>query len=75
MHSAPTFAGDTVYARSEILDRMTLAGEPSVGALRVRTVATKDLPCRDFLLKTSDGKYESGAVLDFDYSVLMPRRV
>lgn len=74
-HSAPTFAGDTVYAWSQILDKTTLAGQPSVGALRVRTVATRDLPCHAFPLKTSDGKYESGVVLDFDYSVLMPRRV
>ncbi len=73
-HSAPTFAGDTVYAWSEILDKLTLAGHPGVGALRVRTVATKDRPCHDFPYKMTDGKYEPEVVLDFDYTVLMPRR-
>ena len=73
-HCAPTFAGDTVYAWSEILDKPTLPGNPGIGALRVRTVATKDLPCHEFPYRTPDGKYEPGVVLDFDYTVLMPRK-
>jgi 2-methylfumaryl-CoA hydratase len=73
-HAAPTFAGDTVYAWSEILDRAPLPGRDDVGALRVRTVATKDRSCRDFPYRTPDGKYEPGVVLDVDYTVLMPRR-
>jgi len=73
-HSAPTFAGDTIYAWSEILDKLALDGHPDVGALRVRTVATKDRNCRDFPYNAEDGKYETGVVLDFDYTVLMPRR-
>ena len=71
---APTFAGDTVYAWSEILDTIELTGAPGVGALRVRTVATNDRSCHDFPYKTADSKYEQGVVLDFDYTVLMPRR-
>jgi 2-methylfumaryl-CoA hydratase len=73
-HTAPTFAGDTVYAWSEVLDRMTFDEHPDVGALRVRTVATKDRPCHDFPYRLPDGKYEPAVVLDFDYTVLMPRR-
>jgi 2-methylfumaryl-CoA hydratase len=45
-----------------------------VAALRLRTVATKDLPCADFPYKGEDGKYLPNVVLDFDYTVLMPRR-
>ena len=41
-HVAPTFAGDTVYAWSEVLDKMPLPGRSDLGALRLRTVATKD---------------------------------
>ena len=41
-HTAPTFAGDTVYAWSEVLDKAALPGRDDVGALRLRTVATKD---------------------------------
>jgi len=74
-HTAPTFAGDTVYAWSEILDRMSLEGRADVGALRVRTVATKDRPCHDHPYRSTDGKYDPEVVLDFDYTVLMPRRV
>ena len=39
-HTAPAFAGDTVYAWSEVLDKAETSA-PSVGALRLRLVATK----------------------------------
>lgn len=73
-HTAPSFAGDTIYAWSEVLDKMALANQPTVGALRVRTVAVKDRACHDFPYRSDDGKYESDVVLDFDYTVLMPKR-
>ena len=73
-HSNPTFAGDTVYAWSEVLDRMELPGRTDLGALRVRTVATKDLACADFPYRGEDGTYLPQVVLDLDYTVLMPRR-
>ena len=73
-HANPTFAGDTVYAWSEILAKMPLPGRSDFGALRVRTVATRDQPCTDFPLQGADGKVDPAVVLDFDYTVLMPRR-
>ncbi|HMT32563.1 MAG TPA: MaoC family dehydratase [Dermatophilaceae bacterium] len=73
-HANPTFAGHTVYAWSEVLDRMELPGRSDVGALRLRTVATKDRACADFPLRGEDGKYLPEVVLDLDYTVLMPRR-
>ncbi len=73
-HANPTFAGDTVYAWSEVLERIELPGRSDVGALRLRTVATKDLAGADFPYKDADGKYLPGVVLDLDYTVLMPRR-
>lgn len=73
-HANPTFAGDTVYAWSQVLDRIELPGRTDVGALRLRTVATKDLPCADFPYQGEDGKYLPQVVLDLDYTVLMPRR-
>ena len=72
-HVAPTFAGDTIYAWSEILDRQPVPGRDDLGALRVRTVATKDKACTDFPGTDDDGKYDAAVVLDFDYWVLMPR--
>jgi 2-methylfumaryl-CoA hydratase len=73
-HTNPTFAGDTVYAWSEILDKMTLPGHAKFAALRVRTVAAKDRPCQDFPYQDAEGNYDPSVVLDFDYTVLMPRR-
>ena len=73
-HTNPTFAGDTVYAWSEILDKMTLPDRADIGALRLRTVATKNRSCQDFPYQDAEGKYGSSVVLDFDYTVLMPRR-
>ncbi len=72
-HSNPAFAGDTVYAWSEILDKMELPGRSDIGALRVRTVATKDRHCHDFPYQDAEGKYDPSVLLDFDYTVLMPR--
>ena len=43
-----------------------------VGALRLRTIATKDHPCADFPLK-QDGADHPAVILDLDYWVLMPR--
>ena len=73
-HSNPSFAGDTIYAWSEVLDRMELPGRSDLGALRLRTVATKDLACADFPYRDGEGKYLPGVVLDLDYTVLIPRR-
>lgn len=73
-HSNPTFAGDTVYAWSEVLERIEVPDRTDVGALRIRTVATKDLPCGDYPYKGEDGKYLPNVVLDFDYTVLIPRK-
>ncbi|MEM7188679.1 MAG: MaoC family dehydratase [Pseudomonadota bacterium] len=72
-HTAPCFAGDTVHAWSEVLDKAETA-EPSVGALRLRLVAVKNRTGEGFPLRGDDGKYANGVVLDFDYWVLMPRQ-
>jgi 2-methylfumaryl-CoA hydratase len=71
-HVAPLFAGMTVFAWSEVLAKADLPGRHDVGALRLRTVATKDRPCPDFPLKV-DGGDDPAVLLDLDYWVLMPR--
>ena len=38
-----------------------------VGALRLRLVATKNLPCGEFPDKNADGQYPENVILDFDY--------
>ena len=73
-HTNPTFAGDTIYAWSEVLDRQPLEERRDVGALRLRTVAVKDRACADFPYQDAAGAYDPAVVLDFDYTVLIPRR-
>ncbi len=73
-HTAPSFGGDTIYAWSEILGKSEISGRDDIGALRVRTVACKDQSCEAFPDKGEDGKYAPSVVLDFDYTVLMPRK-
>ncbi len=72
-HANPVFAGDTIYAWSEILDRADLPGHPDLGALRIRLVALKDCPARDFPLRDTGGSYRPEVVLDFDYWGILPR--
>jgi 2-methylfumaryl-CoA hydratase len=73
-HTAPTFAGDTIYAWSEILETADLPGNPDAGALRVRTLATKDASCENFPDKDEDGKRSPAVVLDLDYWVILPKK-
>jgi 2-methylfumaryl-CoA hydratase len=73
-HVAPAFAGDTVYAWTEVLGKMELPGRRDIGALRLRTVAAKDTPCSGYPDKGEDGKYDAAVLLDFDYTVVMPKR-
>ncbi len=73
-HTAPSFAGDTIYAWSEVLEKIAVPGRDDLGALRLRTVAAKDRTCADFPYKDDAGAYDPAVVLDLDYTVLMPRR-
>ncbi|WP_299011003.1 MaoC family dehydratase [uncultured Caulobacter sp.] len=70
-HVNPFFAGGTVFAWSEVLDKADLG---SVGALRLRLVATKDAPCAEFPDKGAEGVYDSAVILDFDYWAAVPKR-
>ena len=67
-HANPCFAGDTVRAWSEVLDKAETSA-PGVGAVRLRLVATKG---EAFALKGEDGKYLPDVLLDLDYWALMP---
>jgi 2-methylfumaryl-CoA hydratase len=67
-HANPCFAGDTVRAWSEVLDRAETSA-PGVGALRLRLVATTG---KAGDLRGSDGKYLPEVLLDLDYWALIP---
>ncbi|MEZ5922877.1 MAG: MaoC family dehydratase [Hyphomicrobiaceae bacterium] len=72
-HVAPTFAGDTLYAWSEIIETAAVRDRTDIGALRIRTYALKDRPASDFPGRKDDGSYEAGVVLDLDYWAIIPR--
>jgi len=71
-HVAPLFAGCTIFGWSEVLAATELPGREDVGALRLRTIATKDRSCADYPLKSGDD-YDPAVILDLDYWVLLPR--
>ncbi|MEL6582453.1 MAG: MaoC family dehydratase [Pseudomonadota bacterium] len=68
-HVNPCFAGTTVRAWSEVLDKAE-TDHPGVGAVRLRLVATSDSAAGE--LRGEDGKYLDHILLDLDYWVLMP---
>ncbi|HXV25324.1 MAG TPA: MaoC family dehydratase [Alphaproteobacteria bacterium] len=70
-HVAPCFAGDTVYAWSEVLETADLG--PHAGALRLRTVAVKNRFSAEFPDRNPDGAYDPSVILDLDYWALMPK--
>jgi 2-methylfumaryl-CoA hydratase len=73
-HVNPCFAGNTVYAWTLVQERQEIPGRSDLGALRLRTVATKDRACGDFPYQDAAGAYDPAVLLDFDYTVLIPRR-
>ena len=78
-HTNPSFAGDTIYAWTDIKDKFTLARD-DVGALRLNLIAVKNLnPLEEEIsvrVNRPDGKnaYHKNIVLDLDYTVLIPRK-
>ncbi len=71
-HVAPLFAGATVFAWSKVLDVAAVPGRDDVGALRILTRATRDIPCTDH--PVVDGTPDTpGVILELDYWVLMVR--
>lgn len=79
-HANPTFAGDTLYAFTDVLGTAEIPGRTDCGALRLRLVAVKnqDPETEPVEIKIADGKggekYNPCVVLDLDYYSLVPRR-
>ena len=76
-HSNPTFAGDTIFAWTDVIDSFEV-GHKDLGALRLRLIALKNLdPMQDSVdIKIDKGGkevYNPAIVLDYDYTVLMPK--
>ena len=72
-HVAPCFAGDTIYAWSEVLETAEIPNRRDIGALRVRLAAVKNRACADFPLRNAAGDYSEGVILDLDLWLVLPR--
>ncbi|MEX2032593.1 MAG: MaoC family dehydratase, partial [Dehalococcoidia bacterium] len=78
-HSNPTFAGDTLFAWTDVIEKIDL-GRPDAGALRLRLVGVKnsDPNTEEQPFKVTDEggreRYHPNVVLDLDYTVLVPKR-
>lgn len=71
-HIAPLFAGDTVFAWSEVIEKAEFSGRSDIAAIRLRTRATKNLPCLQHPI-ADGGPDQPGVILDFDYWAILPR--
>jgi 2-methylfumaryl-CoA hydratase len=73
-HCNPSFAGDTIYTATEVIDAWELPRRTDIGALRLRMIGIKNMLPNDLPEIKSSGKYHENVVLDLDYTVTMPRR-
>lgn len=74
VHANPSFAGDTIYCYSEVLEVIEHSRK-DVGLLRLRTVGLKNItPEEVSQTRDEDNKYLPNVVLDLDYTVVIPRR-
>ncbi len=72
-HANPTFAGDTIVARTVVISRDEIPGRRDVGALRVRMIGAKNAKLAE-LATPAAGTKDPAVVLDLDLSLLLPRR-
>ena len=73
-HANPTYAGDTIYAYTEVLEVIDHKRE-DIGLLRLRTIGLKNVTPKEVSNpKSEDGKYLPNVVLDLDYTVVIPKK-
>jgi 2-methylfumaryl-CoA hydratase len=75
-HVAPTFAGDTLRAYTEVLEREEIPTRRDLGALRLRLSAVKNILAEELPTVPSlmSGTRDPRIVLELDFWVLVPRR-
>lgn len=75
-HVAPTFAGDTLRAFTQVIERAEVPGHKDVGAIRLRLSAVKNVDASELceIPPLLSGTKDPRVVLELDYWALMPRR-
>ena len=71
-HANPSFAGDTIYSATEVIEKSALNN--GMGALRLRMLGIKNLNPSELNEFKTEAGYHPSVVLDLDYTVAMPRR-
>ncbi len=67
-HSQPCFAGDTIYAYSEIIDKAPiLLQAPGWGALRIRLIGLKNVSVHEWKQLTDPELQKELKILEMDY--------
>jgi 2-methylfumaryl-CoA hydratase len=69
-HTAPVFAGDVLYAVSQVVDRLAIPNRSDVGLLRLRLIGLKNVAAEEIDVELPGHRI----VLELDHSVVMPRR-
>lgn len=73
-HCNPTFAGDTIYCFTEVVEVIEHKRK-DIGLLRLKTYGLKNItPAEIDSVRDEDGKYLPNVVLDLDYTVIVPRK-
>jgi 2-methylfumaryl-CoA hydratase len=75
-HAEPTFAGDTIRAFTQVVERAELPTRRDVGALRLRLCAVKNVTAAELssVPPLLSGTRDKRLVLELDYWALLPRR-
>ena len=74
-HANPTYAGDTIYAYTQVLEKIEIDGRDDIALMRLQTIGLKNMtPTEVESPKGEDGKYLPNVVLDLDYTVVIPRK-
>jgi len=74
-HANPTFARDTIYCFSEVLEKIDHSRR-DIGLLRLRTIGLKNItPAEVGSVRDENNKYHPYVVLDLDYTVVVPKKI
>ena len=73
-HANPSFAGDTIYTFTEVLDKWALPNQAHIAALRLRMVGIKNVASIEIATIKTEAGYHPNVVLDLDYTIAMPLR-
>ncbi len=71
-HSHPTFAGDTIYCRTVVLEKYAFADNPTIGAIRLKMIGIKNAAPKEVSYMAIAAEDER-IVLDLDYTAIVAK--